>query len=229
MPFGRWKYNEAVTVTSASTNPIITWDAGSSVTGGTWTPTTWTTDATVTWAAVQQAAKDAGEQLRWQVQWPPQPQWLTPMEDLAPTALTETPEQRNARWAMLDRYAQEQEGHDHAARLASRGRFLEHERANTRAEKLLVEMLSPQQAEELRASGHFHVRLLNGRRYRISRGQHGNVVEVDGAGRGLRSLCVQPVGHLPDADAMLAQKLWLETDEATLLRTANITPMRARA
>lgn len=225
MPFGRWKYNDSVTlatVTSASTNPIITWDAGSSVTGGTWAPTTWTTDATVTWAAVQQAVK---------VQWPPHPQWVAPIPSVyvPPGAFVETPEQRNARWAMRDRYAQEQAGHDHAARLASRAAHLEHERANGRAERLLIEHLSPQQAEELRASGHFHVRLLNGRRYRISRGQHGNVVEVDGAGRGLRSLCVQPVGHLPDADAMLAQKLWLETDEATLLRTANITPMRARA
>jgi len=226
MPMAMWKQHLTWTVASnatTATTPIIVWDAAGDVTGGgTSTPVTWTTNA---------ASPAAGN--AWQLQWP-WPQLYTGQLYTAPMPQPadirqETPEERNARWAMRDRYAQEQAGHDHAARLASRGRFLEHERANARAEKLLVEMLSPHQAEELRASGHFHVRLMNGRRYRISRGQHGNVVEVDGAGRGLRSLCVQPVGHLPDADAMLAQKLWLETDEATLLRTANITPMRARA
>jgi len=231
MPMAMWKqhltWTNASNATTATTvTPIIVWDAAANVTSGSsaWTSVTWNTDGT---AAYDITAAALAAARKWLVQWPP-PNFVQPLPQPADIR-QETPEERNARWAMRDRYAQEQAGHDHAARLASRGRFLEHERANARAEKLLVEMLSPHQAEELRASGHFHVRLMNGRRYRISRGQHGNVVEVDGAGRGLRSLCVQPVGHLPDADAMLAQKLWLETDEATLLRTANITPMRARA
>lgn len=186
------------------------------------TPATWSASVVITgepYIALEQVLREARRTNDW-------PQSL---HAIAANPIIETPEQRAARQAMRDRYAAEQAEHDATYRARQRALHDEHTRANARAERLLIEHLSPRQSEELRASGHFHVQLMNGRRYRISRGQHGNVVEVDGAGRGLRSLCVQPMGHLPDADAMLAQKLWLETDEATLLRTANITPMRARA
>lgn len=99
------------------------------------------------------------------------------------------------------------------------------EAAKDRAEKLLHEMLSPKQVEELKANNHFHLETVsaNGerRRYRINRGRHGNVDQVDASGNRIKRLCVHPVEGVPDADTMLAQKLFLEGSEEELLRVAN--------
>lgn len=97
--------------------------------------------------------------------------------------------------------------------------------AKDRAERLLHEMLSPKQVEELKANNHFHLETVsaNGerRRYRINRGRHGNVDQVDDSGRRIKRLCVHPIEGVPDADTMLAQKLFLEGSEEELLRVAN--------
>lgn len=53
------------------------------------------------------------------------------------------------------------------------------------------------------------------------RGRHGNVDQVDDSGRRIKRLCVHPVEGVPDADTMLAQKLFLEGSEEELLRVAN--------
>lgn len=104
----------------------------------------------------------------------------------------------------------------------------EHARANNRAEILLREHLTGAQSEELAARGHFHLDAIapNGerKRYRIRRGRHGNIDQVDAQGKVLKSLCVHPSMQCPDADTMLAQKLWLETNEPELLRVANVVP-----
>lgn len=193
------------------------------------TPPAWT-EGTVTWTTATNASTTSATPLEWIVRAYGQgwtnaytqqalQRWTQPIVN----AMRVQPEEERA---LLEQYQRERERDADAYAERIRAERAEHQRANTRAEALLIEHLSPQQAEELRLRGHFHVRLLSGRRYRIRRGQHGNVCEVDGRGQAIRSLCVQPVGYLPDADAMLAQKLWLETDEAALLRTANITPLR---
>lgn len=115
---------------------------------------------------------------------------------------------------------------DLTARCAARAR--EHERANSRAEILLREHLTPAQVEELAARNHFHLETVapNGerKRYRIRRGRHANIDQVSDAGVIIKSLCVHPNVPCPDADTMLAQKLWLETNEPELLRVANHIP-----
>lgn len=97
-------------------------------------------------------------------------------------------------------------------------------KARERADKLLHECLSPEQSEELRNNGHFHLEVFSGdvrRRYRINRGRAGNVLQVDDSGRVLKRLCIHPIEMVPDGDTMLAQKLFLEGAEEEFLRVAN--------
>lgn len=90
--------------------------------------------------------------------------------------------------------------------------------AKGRAKKLLMDCLTPIQRGSLEALGYFDV-FVGGKTYRIKQGTHGNVREIV-EGKEVTSFCVQPDG-VPDEDAMLAQKLWLETDEREFLRVAN--------
>jgi hypothetical protein len=98
--------------------------------------------------------------------------------------------------------------------------------AREKAARLLEDHLTEEQVAHLRARDCFYLETLgqDGKknRYRIDRGTHGNVKRVDEKGSILESLCIQP-GGVPTEDAMLAQKLWLETDEAAFRRVANIT------
>jgi hypothetical protein len=64
-------------------------------------------------------------------------------------------------------------------------------------------------------------------RYRIDRGSHGNVKQIDEKGSIIRSFCIQPEG-VPAGDVLLTQKLWLEASDETrnkFWETANITEM----
>jgi len=101
-------------------------------------------------------------------------------------------------------------------------------RAQARAEQLLRSCLSPEQIESLETRGHFYVDVDGGReRYRIDRGSHGNVKQVDKNNSLIRSFCIQPEG-VPVPDIMLTQKLWLEASEETRAKfweTANITTL----
>lgn len=108
--------------------------------------------------------------------------------------------------------------------------------AKQRAEELLHACLSEQQLEDLVKRNCFYIEIdgTNGKkeRYRIDRGSHGNVKQLDAKGSIIRSFCIQPPG-VPDGDAMLAQKLFLEGSEearAKFWETANITEvMREKA
>lgn len=97
------------------------------------------------------------------------------------------------------------------------------EEADRRAKKLLIENISPAQRRSLTEKGYFDVPV-KGKTYRIRWGSHGNVSLVHRAGtreeQEAVSYCIQPPG-VPAGDAMLAQKLMLETDEASFLRIAN--------
>lgn len=101
----------------------------------------------------------------------------------------------------------------------------ERAKARERAEKLLRESLSDKQRAELTEKGFFTLECHDEkgvRHYRIRRGQHVNIDQVDpGSGRVIKRLCAHPRDQVPDADAMLAQKLMLEASEETFLKIAN--------
>ena len=103
-------------------------------------------------------------------------------------------------------------------------------KARERADLLLRESLTPQQREDLAAKNCFYLESIDKdgkrRKYRIDRGTHGNIKLLDDANRIIGSYCVQPNG-VPIEDAMLAQKLWIETDEAAFIKAANFRPQAA--
>lgn len=98
--------------------------------------------------------------------------------------------------------------------------------ADSRADRLLHESLSPKQREELALKGYFEVTVHSKdgdlRTYRIRRGYAGNVTQVI-EGRPVRSFCIHPKENIPYADVMLAQKLYLESMEDAFVRIANQT------
>lgn len=99
--------------------------------------------------------------------------------------------------------------------------------AKKKAETLLHSLLSPAQRAELEF-GYFTVQSRSShRRYRVLvlGNRHGNVKELDADGEVVASLCCAP-GGMPDHDAFAAQKLYLEHDEETFRRRANITSCR---
>lgn len=97
--------------------------------------------------------------------------------------------------------------------------------AHARARVLLESALTPRQRRDLFAERCFYVR---GRRftYRIREGHSGNVDQLDSAGLVISRFCARPVGRLPVYDVMLAQKLWIETDESMFLKQAAPYPLR---
>jgi hypothetical protein len=104
-------------------------------------------------------------------------------------------------------------------------RARQRDEANARAEKLLMETLSPTQRAELTKKGYFHVRV-GAKRFRITRGTAGNVLEVDAKSRVVRKFCAHPATHVPVADVMLAQKLCIEANPKKFFKIANQHPVR---
>ncbi len=97
--------------------------------------------------------------------------------------------------------------------------------ANERAELLLRQHLTPQQNDDLQRKGCFFL-YVGDKKYRVRRGQSGNVELVDTKVetpdiKGIHRYCIHPGQRVPDADAMLAQKLLLEANESEFLRIAN--------
>ena len=97
--------------------------------------------------------------------------------------------------------------------------------AEMRAKVLLESVLDSDQVEELRARDRFFVRSRSGKRYLIQRGVAGNVFHVrEDSDDKLTRYCIHPQhegSDIPIYDVMLAQKLLLESDEATFLHKAN--------
>lgn len=110
----------------------------------------------------------------------------------------------------------------HEAKLGDvRERLEEQRRALERAEALLQMLLDGEQQKQFTKDRTFEViGSQSKRRYRIRHGIHGNVRLLDEAGKEIASFCAQPHG-VPDADAVLAQKLMLETAEDDFLKVAN--------
>lgn len=97
--------------------------------------------------------------------------------------------------------------------------------AQAKARVLLESALTPQQRRDLFTERCFYVK---GKRftYRIREGHSGNVDQLDSAGLVISRFCARPLGRLPVYDVMLAQKLWIETDESMFLRKAALYPLR---
>jgi hypothetical protein len=97
------------------------------------------------------------------------------------------------------------------------------QRAICKAMALLEKALTPQQRSDLFARGFFYVK---GRRftYRIHEGCSANVDALDSSGSVISRLCAHPQGRTPVYDVMLAQKLWIETDEDMFLSNAAPIP-----
>ncbi len=96
--------------------------------------------------------------------------------------------------------------------------------AVARARALLERALSSEQRRDLFARGYFYVK---GERftYRIREGHSGNVDALDASERVISRFCAHPRGHVPVYDVMLAQKLWIETDENMFLKKAAPYPL----
>jgi hypothetical protein len=94
--------------------------------------------------------------------------------------------------------------------------------AEQRSRELLRGVLSPDELQELEATGALVVRSpsMPGRVYRIP-SAGGSVVAQEANGSSLL-LCVQPTARLPRADVVLMHKLMIEGNEEEYLRVANI-------
>jgi hypothetical protein len=102
--------------------------------------------------------------------------------------------------------------------------YLPNQAALARARALLERALTPEQRRDLLARGYFYVK---GKRftYRIREGHSGNVDALDSRGRVVDRFCAHPLGRVPVYDVMLAQKLWIETDENMFLTKAAPYPL----
>lgn len=117
------------------------------------------------------------------------------------------------------------------ARNRARTATLRERIAQRRAQELLFSMLDEIQIEQWQAERAFTIETADGaRRYRIRHGVAGNIMLVkDGDreaadGNWLRRFCFHayhPDGSIPVEDHVLAQKLFIESDEASFLRLAN--------
>jgi hypothetical protein len=102
-------------------------------------------------------------------------------------------------------------------------------RAERKALILLMRLLNPEQRQEFRESGHFHVTGgSSGDRYRIRVARIANVDVLRDNGTVKHRLCVHPSGGVPVYDVMAAQMLHLQepVTEQRFLRQANIHPAR---
>lgn len=98
-------------------------------------------------------------------------------------------------------------------------------RAKRRSLSLLMRLLTPQQRQEFRQFGHFHVDgAASGNRYRIRPGTFANIDVLYPSGRVKHRLCAHPAGDVPVYDVMAAQLLHLQDplSEARFLRQANV-------
>ena len=95
--------------------------------------------------------------------------------------------------------------------------------AKDKAEILLLEHLSAKQKDDLKKKGYFLVEVA-GEVYKIKRGFSGNVKLINKeTEQEMKSFCIHPHERVPDGDAMLAQKLLLESNLDQFLKIANCT------
>jgi hypothetical protein len=122
------------------------------------------------------------------------------------------------------RFEAERAAHDEQLRQYTREKRAKEEESRKRARALLMQSLTRDQQRSLEERSYFDLNV-GGKHYRIRQGTHGNVRLVQGEQETV-SYCAQP-DDVPAEDAMLAQKLMLETDEAAFLRVANARQLYA--
>ena len=125
------------------------------------------------------------------------------------------------------RYREEQAARNTAFQARQAEEKVKRDTAKTRAEILLKSCLSDAQVRSLEDHGWFLIHGESGRRYRIHKGTAGNVVVLKDDGTSDHRLCFHPSMSVPEADAMLAQKLMLESCEKEALKMANRNGLRA--
>lgn len=104
--------------------------------------------------------------------------------------------------------------------------WLERERAEKRSMELLYDWLSEAQRKELALEGYFTITgESSGKRYQVHKVYSFGLRELDAAGNVVASYCVVPSGTHALGDTMLAQKIWMETDEEATLKRANRMPV----
>lgn len=124
---------------------------------------------------------------------------------------------------------QQAEAEEHRRRAAEAEKVAAEERkkaeeAEARAEQLLRQHLSDEQLADYDAHGHIHVIGADGVRYRLEKKWSGNILEFKGD-RAVARYCVHPRERIPVHDSIMAQKLMLETDPASLKKIANRTEL----
>ena len=194
-------WNAWASTTTASTTTSITSTSGAT-----------TADAWVHWIQGTLATTSATSTLTWG-------RWVGEAEDRADRRVRIEVNENVRREAAEQRAARD-------AQWAEERREAEQKRkeADERAMALLRSCLSQKQLDDLMAHDHFFVTAKSGRMYRIDKGSHGNVKCVDPVTKvWTESLCAAPRGGIPAGDAMLMQKLLIETAEETFRSYANIS------
>jgi hypothetical protein len=128
-------------------------------------------------------------------------------------------EQRQPHYGELARVEPPPRPHDEHTLLQDR---LLRERAEERADELLMSLLSPDQLHQYRAAKAFEVCTKAGRRYRLTRAISGSVKLLGPDGRAMATYCAHLADHrIPIPDHLIAQKFLLEHHEEEFLRVAN--------
>jgi len=108
---------------------------------------------------------------------------------------------------------------------------LEAAKADATARELFINSLTDFERTEFERTKAVTVIAPSGKAYRVlttfRSGYHGNVVELDTAGRPAFSLCCAPGGVIPKFDKFLGQLLALKYDEKDFVRAANRTKITA--
>lgn len=121
--------------------------------------------------------------------------------------------------------AEQRRALDAARNEARRQRDISRTQAISRAEELLLSLLSENQRQQYRLTGIFEVIGSAGTLYRIERGTAGNIVWIKPDGEIGGRLCAHPEmreSWLPVQDVAVAQLLALTTDEKAFVRVANV-------
>lgn len=91
-----------------------------------------------------------------------------------------------------------------------------------RARELLKRHLTPRQWSDYIERGHFFVKTRKGHLYQITAARDHNIIRLNKRRKPMRVLCVSIYEvDVPVEDIMLAQKLFLETQEDRFLKIAN--------
>lgn len=142
----------------------------------------------------------------------------------------EEPLSRHSYNALADqrRQSEERRRREEEALRVEQERLRAKQEADAKAEVLLLRHLSDKQKEDLATKGYFLVEV-GGEIYKINRGFAGNIKLLNGeTGEEEKSFCIHPTERVPNADAMLAQKLLLEADRDRFHKIANVTDIRSR-